>query len=228
MDRRYVIALVVVVLLVLALSFPSIAAAYTRSSSLTRCAELEAALARVRQQGGDPTESSRISAELASCYETARDAGATLDLGATLLRDCRTYQAQIDAEFQHLRSTDYSDTLKRTNTVNTILRLGGEMVTCLTNATERAESANALREIKQFAVEAIAKSRERSKCYREGGAGCGRFLGSSETSGDEKDSADAQRVYLPLDALVGTINAKISRVEAGATRTPSGAGVSLS
>lgn len=214
MDRQRMIIGVVVVVLVLALvvSFPSIAAAYTRSSSLTRCAELEAQLARLRQQGGDLTESARVSAELRNCYQTARDAGATLDLGAVLLRDCRTYQQQIDAEWGNLTTTVDSDFLKRNNTRGTIVRAGGEMVRCLEAATERAESANALREIKQFVVEAIASSRDRSKCYRENGPGCGRS-GVSEPHGDEKDTEEAQTTYLPLDRLLGVINAKIARLE---------------
>lgn len=227
-QRRIAIALVVVVLVVvLAVSFPALAAAYTRTSSLTRCAELEAQLSRMRQQGGDLTESARISAELQSCYQTARDAGATLDLGSVLLRDCRTYQQQIDAEWGNLTTTVDSDFVKRNNTRGTIIRAGGEMVRCLTNATERAESANALREIKQFVVEAIASSRLRSKCYRENGPGCGRS-GVSEPHGDEKDTEEAVTTYLPLDALLSTINAKIARIESRSTSpTTGGTDVSL-
>lgn len=226
MDRRYVIALVLVAVVVLVLTFPYLASAYTRSASLSRCAELESQLLRLRQQGGDLTESARISSELQACYQTARDAGAVLDLGSVLLRDCRTYQQQIDAEWGNLTTTVDADFVKRNNTRGTIIRAGGEMVRCLTQATERAESANALREIKQFVVEAIASSRARSKCYRENGPGCGRS-GLSEPHGDEKDYEEARTTYLPLDALLSTINAKIARLESAPAARPAGAEVSL-
>lgn len=219
MDRRVLIVIVVVVLVVvLAVAFPYLANAYTRTSALSRCAELEAQLATLRTQGGDANTANQLQIQLEQCYGRAKDAGATLDLGAVLVRDCATAARQMQLEFTHYRSTEYSDSLKRNNTRSTILRLCEDAAACFNRSVERAESSGALREIKQIVVSAIADTIARRQCYQNDEPGCGRFA-LSEDHGNDKAAQETARCVQPLERVVEAINAKIARLDASAAAT---------
>jgi copper homeostasis protein CutC len=215
MDRQRIIMLVVVVVLVVvvAIAFPVLANAYTRSSALSRCAELEAQLATIRTQGGDANTANQLQIQLEQCYGRAKDAGATLDLGAVLVRDCATAARQMQLEFTHYRSTTYDDPVKRNNTRSTILRLCEDAAACFNRAVERAESVGALREIKQIVVSAIADTVARRQCYQNDEPGCGRFA-LNEDHGNDKAAQETARCVQPLENVVSAINAKIERIEA--------------
>jgi hypothetical protein len=231
MDRRVIILVVVIVLvIVLAVSFPFIANAYTRSTALSECAELEAQLATLRTQGGDANTANQLQVRLEQCYGRARDAGATLDLGAVLVRDCATAQRQMQLEFTHYRSTTFDDPVKRNNTRSTILRLCEDVAGCFTRAVSKAESPEVLRDIKQIVVSTIADAVARRQCYQNDEPGCGRFA-LNEDHGNDKAAQETARCVAPLERVVETINAKISTLEAARSAAsaarPTGAEVSL-
>lgn len=228
MDRRIVIVVIVVVLVVaLAVSFPFIANAYTRSTALSRCAELEAQLATIRTQGGDVNVANQLQVQLEQCYGQARDAGATLDLGAVLVRDCATAQRQMQLEFTHYRSTTYDDPVKRNNTRSAILRLCEDTAQCFTRAVSKAESAGVLRDIKQIVVSTIADTIARRQCYQNDEPGCGRFA-LNEDHGNDKAAQETARCVDPLQRVVDAINAKIATLEAAAARRPAPTGPEVS
>lgn len=231
MDRRLVILVVVVVLVVvLAVSFPFLANAYTRTTALSECAELEAQLATLRTQGGDANVANQLQIRLEQCYGRARDAGATLDLGSVLVRDCATAQRQMQLEMTHYRSTTYDDPVKRNNTRSTILRLCEDTAACFTRAVGKAESPEVLRDIKQIVVSTISDAIARRQCYSNDEPGCGRFA-LNEDHGNDKAAQETSRCIAPLERVVESINTKISTLEAARAATaarPAGAEVSLS
>jgi hypothetical protein len=149
------------------------------------------------------------------------------DMATSRLRMCSVLKTEIDREFQHYKTTSYSDAVKRNNTRQTILRLGRELSQCLSSALSDARKAppvrltqvrwlglrgmgglgaysaatgNSVSAVAASALSALDSSMTRKICFSLDMPGCGRF-GVNE-DGNEKKAADEQaRVLAPLLAV---------------------------
>src|SRR5690606_16960105 len=118
--------------------FPKLARSYGLTPALSRCAELQAQRAQRALHGTDPVTLARRDSEVRACSQTAQSLGAELDLGDVTLEACVAKLEQINQEWAHYRSTEYSDAVKRNNTRSAMLRFGEEAARCASGAVEDA------------------------------------------------------------------------------------------
>lgn len=208
-------------LVVLAWLFPKLARAYGRDQAISRCAELKQQRAQLAVQGTDAVTLARLDSEIRACSQTAQSLGADLDLGEVSLEACLAKREQISQEWAHYRSTEYSDSLKRNNTRNNMLRIGEEMARCYDGAVDDSESVDALDKIRAALSNTIGEAEARERCYRDDGSGCGRF-GLSEDHGNDKADQERNRVIAPLRAAHAKATAKRDTLRAGGSPVQSG------
>lgn len=130
-----------------------------------------------------------------------------------LLIVCRETKDQIDREFAHYRATDWSDALKRNNTRQTMLSLGGALVGCLRSAFDEAHayrSGVALRAVQAVATSALDAAMNRKLCYQTNGQGCG-TMAANEDQPDAKARQEYDRVVVPLINLNLEIGRAVER-----------------
>lgn len=202
--------------------FPRLAKAYGVTQALTRCQELERQRAALAVQGGDVVALARLDAEIRACSQTAQSLGADIDLGAVTLEACVAKLEQINQEWAHYRSTEYSDLTKRNNTRTTMLRLGEEAARCFNGAIEDSESPTTLDKIRAALSKGIGEAEARERCYLTDGSGCGRY-GLNEDHGNDKAAQERQRVIDPLRAAHTAATAKRDALRAGGAATNAGA-----
>lgn len=217
MNPTTIVIAVVLVVVVAVVFGPTIAGAWERYANTARCRDLEAQLRAMRVQGGDNNAIARLQSELYACYAAAKASGADVDLGLLHAEDCALIETQIGREWEHYKSTAGEDAIARNNIRQQILRLGGEMVACYRAAVPMLSTSAGAARMKQLVANSIALTRERSKCFREGQAGCSRY-GLNEPSGDERDTDEAQRVWLPLKAVLAQVDARILQLRADERR----------
>lgn len=213
MNPTIVVVVVIALVIGLVVFGPTVAGAWERYATTSRCRDLEAQLRAMRVQGGDNNAIARAQSELYACYAAAKAAGAEIDLGLLHAEDCGLIEVQIGREWEHYKSTAEEDALARNNIRQQILRLGGEMVACYRAAVPMLSTVAGAARAKQLVANSIALTRERSACFRGGLAGCSRY-GLNEPSGDERDSDEAQRVWLPLKSVLREIDARILQLRA--------------
>lgn len=218
-----VIALVGVVALAIAFG-PGALAAYRKNQREGECRELMRQLVAVRSQQGAGVQAAR---ELES-QVTACAAEGQLDARDVERIQCDAIRQQMNVEMGNLRSTDYSDILKRGNIRNSILGLGEDLARCFTAAIEAvpfdASGITLLRDLEFSLRGAYADSEARQRCFKNAEGGCDRYFGSLEPSGDEKARDEWQRVNRPLAAAYALLRDKEARVrEASAIDASSGA-----
>ncbi len=204
-------------LVVAAMVLPRIAQALARDKALGRCAELEQQRAQLAVQGTDPVTIARIDSELRACQATAQQLGADVDLGVEGAKSCASRGEQISQEWAHYRSTEYSDSVKRNNTRNSMLRFGEEMARCFEQAIDDASSPEGLRVIKSELNRQIAYAEARETCYLTDASGCGRF-GLSEDHGNDKARQERERVILPLRTALAKLDEKRTMLERSSGR----------
>lgn len=126
---------------------------------------------------------------------------------------CRETKAQIDGEFNHYVATNWSDALKRNNTRQTMLSLGGSLVACLRSTYEEAlkyGSIRSLRAVQAAAVAALDAAMDRKLCYQMNGRGCG-TMAANEDQPDAKAHQEDTRTVRPLIALNVDIAKSVER-----------------
>jgi len=191
------VGLATVAVAIAAYLFPKLARSYGLSQALSRCAELQAQRAQLAVQGTDPVTLARLDSEIRACSQTAQSLGAELDLGDVTLEACVAKLEQINQEWAHYRSTEYSDAVKRNNTRSAMLRFGEEAARCASGAVEDAESVASLDRIRAALSKGIDEAEAHERCYLSDGSGCGRF-GLNEPHGNDKAADERQRVIEPL------------------------------
>lgn len=213
--NRVVIVVVVLLVLGAAVYFgPGLATTYAKNKALNRCAELKAALALEQRQGGDVNRAVALQQQIQQCDAEANSLGAAIDPALEALHAAESSEGQINQEFSHLRSTDYSDTVKRGNTRGTMLRLGENMIGQFSAAIEQAGTNKAtLEAIRTAMVRAGREARARQQCYYYGSSGCDRFAGSTETAGNDKAAEEKSRVVDPLWQLLATLDTRLAQLD---------------
>lgn len=187
----------------------------TRSNALSRCEDLKRQRAALAVQGGDVVAIARLDAEIRQCAQSAQALGADVDLGGVTLDGCVAKAEQIEQEWAHYRSTEYTDAIKRNNTRGTMLRLGEEMARCFEQAVAEAETPESIERIRTALSRAIGKAEDRERCYRNDGSGCGRF-GLNEAHGNDKASDEINRVITPLRAAHAAASRKRDEIRRAA------------
>jgi hypothetical protein len=208
------VGLAAVAVAVVAWVFPRLAKAYGVTQALSRCAELERQRAQLAVQGTDPVTLARLDSEIRACSQTAQSLGAEIDLGDVTLEACIAKLEQINQEWAHYRSTEYSDAVKRNNTRSAMLRFGEEAARCASGAVDDAESVAALDRIRSALSKGIGEAEARERCYLSDGTGCGRF-GLNEDHGNDKARAERERVIEPLRAAHTKATEKRDALRAG-------------
>ncbi len=211
MPIALVIIGAIVIVAVAARYAPAAAGARSRDAILAECAQLTGQLAAVRQQGGDVGQAAQIQAQLDACVARANALGADLDPSAAKLVQADAAYAQIDAEFRHLRSTDYADWLKRQNTLRTMHRVSADLVRAYDEATTAAESPAAVARVRASILRSLDASIQRRNCYATRAAGCDRS-GPAELSGEEKAAAEMELSIRPLADAYRRAAARLSSV----------------
>ena len=211
MPIALVIIGAIVIVAVAARYAPAAAGARSRDAILAECAQLTGQLAAVRQQGGDVGQAAQIQAQLDACVAQANALGAGLDPSAAKLVQADAAYAQIDAEFRHLRSTDYADWLKRQNTLRTMHRVSADLVRAYDEATTAAESPAAVARVRASILRSLDASIQRRNCYATKAAGCDRS-GPAELSGEEKAAAEMELSIRPLADAYRRAAARLSSV----------------
>jgi hypothetical protein len=201
----------IVIVAVAARYAPAAAGARSRDAILAECAQLTGQLAAVRQQGGDVGQAAQIQAQLDACVARANALGAGLDASAAKLVQADAAYAQIDAEFRHLRSTDYADWLKRQNTLRTMHRVSADLVRAYDEATTAAESPAAVARVRASILRSLDASIQRRNCYATKAAGCDRS-GPAELSAEEKAAAEMELSIRPLADAYRRAAARLSSV----------------
>lgn len=196
-----------VVVAIAAYLFPRLAKSYGITQALSRCAELEAQRAQLAVQGTDPVTIARLDSEIRACSQTAQSLGAELDLGDVTLEACVSKLEQINQEWTHYRSTEYSDAVKRNNTRSAMLRIGEEAARCFNGAVADSESIATLDRIRAALSKGIGEAEARERCYLSDGSGCGRF-GLNEDHGNDKARQERERVIEPMRAAHAAATAK--------------------
>lgn len=185
-----------------------------KNRALSRCADLKAQLAAASVAGGDPVRIASLQAQIRQCNQDAAALGATVDTALSDLQSCSANYEQIEQEWAHFRSTDYSDTLQRTNTMNTMLRLGEEGARCFSNAIESATTLPQLLALHDKILSEGAIQRAKQEALYHQLAGLDRFPGSTETDSGNKANNWLQRVVNPLWTALGVVDAKIATLDA--------------
>lgn len=184
------------------------AQAWQVSAAVSRCAELQAARARMSVAGADPNDLARIDAEIRTCQQTASSLGATVDLSASTLNGCLSKANSRRSQVNDMVGTDYADSVKRNNQRNNINRLGLEMVQCFQGAIDDAETDRGLLNIKAAITREIAYSLELASHYGDRDRGYDRACDACEPEGKDKAGAELTNVYEPLRLLLPEVNAK--------------------
>lgn len=192
---------------------PGIGASRSRADTLARCAEIRRQLVAARVQGGDAVAASQLASQLSDCLAQAAAEGAQIDPTSAAMLDADTAYSQIEAEWAHYRSTDYSDSIKRNNTRGTMLRLGEGMAAAYRAAADAAVTPSQLAVVRASLLRSIDASERRRNCYLSNEAGCGR-LGVSEPHGDDKAGDEWSRVLDPMIQVYRSIESRL--VDAGA------------
>lgn len=198
MNAKKAIAIVVVVVAIaVAVYGPTWSAKAAASAKSSECDALLAQLRAVQTQGGDAVAAAKLETQLKVCAAAAKAAGADINLAEVYLATCESTAEQIEQEFAHYKSTDWSDLVKRGNTYGTILRLGDTLAPCAIDALNQCTSIAEVKSVDTFIRKQIAASTARAKCSaRPGGSGCG------ENAGIRR--GEMERILKPLEALVRT------------------------
>lgn len=222
MSRSLVIGLVIIAVIVLvavaAKVLPGVTQRNARADKIAECAGLQAELRGVRVQGGDATRAAQLEAAIAACIEQANALGANIDAGSVALLSADTGYEQIRQEYDHYRSTDYSDAVKRNNTRNTMLRLYDDVVTQYANATAASTTPEGLANIRASILRSLDAAIQQANCYVTDGPGCGRF-GVNEPHGDDKYRDMEDRAIRPLAAAYHAADEKLRSVNGLAHRS---------
>jgi hypothetical protein len=128
-----------------------------------------------------------------------------------ILRPCAALQTYIDGEWAHYKNIQWSESLMRNNTRNSIRSAGREQVTCLQNVFTSASSfgsLTALRAVSAVAMTALRASIARWNCFFNNGAGCGTFA-SNEDQPDVKAQQEMADIGAPLMTLYARIAAAL-------------------
>lgn len=133
-----------------------------KKAAKSECEAIEDRLMSARQQGADAAKLASLEADLFSCAERT----GTLAPWQVLVKTMRGKRQQMDAEFAHYRSTSWSDSAKRANTIGTIMRLGDEYVTAAREALREATGSREahLQLLRELEAEGAA-SDERFVCH---------------------------------------------------------------
>jgi len=205
-----VLAAVVVVALV-ARYAPAASSARELDRVLAECAELTGQLQAARGQGGDVGRANTLQSQLDSCVARANALGGELDASAAKLVQADAAYAQIEAEFLHLRSTDYADWLKRQNTLRTMHRVAGDLVRAYDEALTAASSPAAVARVRASILRSLDAAMQRRNCYATEASGCNRS-GPAELSGQEKADAELDLVIRPLSDVYRRAVARLTSV----------------
>lgn len=200
-----------VVVGLLAWLLPRLAKAYAVSQAQGRCEQLKRERDQRALAGGDVVELARLDVAIRACSQEVASLGGSADLSAVGLQAAEAKAQQIESEFGNLRATNYVDWLKRNNTRETMLRLGGEMVLAFDQARSDADTAGQLDKIRASVQRQIARSEERRSCYGDRASGCDRS-GDAEPEGMAKAEAERQRVTDPLRRVLEAIDAKRAEI----------------
>lgn len=211
----------VVVVALVAWLLPRLAKAYAVSQAQGRCEQLKRERDQRALAGGDVVELARLDVAIRACSQEVASLGGSSDLSAVGLGAAEAKAQQIDSEFGNYRATNYVDWLKRNNTRETMLRLGGEMVAAYDQAVNDAETVGQLDKVRASIRRQIARSEERRSCYGDRASGCDRS-GDAEPEGMQKAEAERQRVTDPLRGVLGTLETKRSALAARESRPAAG------
>lgn len=186
--------------------------------ALAGCREIESRISIQRQQGADVVELNKAEAELRDClrqHDPAR-------LWRADLVAAQAAQQQIVAEWSHLLSTDYSDTMKRGSTRATWLRIADGAIRSLRTAMAGAKSSADLDEIREVALTIARESWTRVARFDASpdgaSGGAARYLGSVEASREEKAGDELTRIIAPIIGAVpeATGQVKLDHAKYGA------------
>lgn len=176
--------------------------------ALAKCRALQAQRSLLSVQGTDVGTIARLDIAIRDCLAAAKAGGAIVDSGHEALAACTDKQEQLEQEFRHFKATDYSDILKRGNTLGSMIRIGSEMARCYSDAVIASDSITGIDEIRKAIRKSIDSSAQRERCYHIGAAGCDRYPGSTETANDAKARLERDEVQIPLRRALAAANAK--------------------
>jgi hypothetical protein len=224
MPAALIIIGAVVVVALVARYAPAASAEREKDRILSECAALTGQLTAIRQQGGDVGRANALQAELDACIARANALGAGLDASAAKLVQADAAYAQIEAEFLHLRATDYADWLKRQSTLRTMHRVAGDLVRAYDDALNSADSPAAVSRVRGSILRSLEAAMQRRNCYATEASGCNRS-GPAELSGQEKADAELDLVIRPLSDVYRRASARLSAVGGSSRDWKAGADV---
>lgn len=182
MDKRYLIAVAVIIALVAGVIWWQRGAG---KRQLAQCAELKnrRALLAVSGIGGDSL--AQLDIAIRTCEETAETLGETVDGGTSVLAGCEVKRDTIEAEFRAYRSVSNLDAIQRNNKRQNIIGLTSDMVNCYRDAIEAAETVATLDAIRASIKKAYDESVERARCFYFGRPGCPTYGVNEDTDANK-------------------------------------------